>query len=94
MKYSNIILKNFLFAILIGLCRQVFAQTTTNSIYSRYGIGEIRKPQFNTNFGIAGAGIALKSDRFANFAKPASLTSQKMIAFEVAVKRDNYHSIS
>lgn len=94
MKYSNIILKNFLFAILIGLCSQVFAQTTTNSIYSRYGIGEIRKPQFNTNFGIGGAGIALKSDRFANFANPASLTSLKMIAFEVAVKSDNYQAIS
>jgi hypothetical protein len=70
------------------------AQTTTNSVYSRYGVGEIRKSQFNSNFGLAGAGIALRSPKLANIVNPASLTSLKLIAFEVAVKSDNYKSIS
>jgi len=94
MKYTTIILKNFLLLILLCLFSKIEAQTTTNSVYSRYGIGEMRKSQFNANFGMAGAGIALRSSKLANAANPASLTSLNLIAFEVAIKSDNFQSIS
>ncbi len=94
MKYSNSILRSSLLIIIIFTVAAVEGQTTTSSPYSRYGIGELSQQRFNINAGYGGAGIALRNDRFANIVNPASLTSFKLIAFEVGAKTSLYSTIS
>tara|TARA_R110002049_G_scaffold242042_5_gene415875 strand:- start:729 stop:2006 length:1278 start_codon:yes stop_codon:yes gene_type:complete len=94
MKYSNSILRSSLFTFLICTVAAVVGQTTTSSPYSRYGIGELSQQRFNVNAGFGGAGIALRSERFANIVNPSSLSSLKLIAFEVAAKTSLYNTTS
>lgn len=61
----------------------VSAQTTTNSIYSRYGVGIIRPQSFSQNFALGGAAIALKSQRNINSINPASFSAIALTTFEV-----------
>lgn len=90
MKYSNSILRSSLFTIIFFTAALLVGQTTTNSPYSRYGIGDLSRQQFNVNTGYGGAGIALRSNRFANILNPASLSSLNLIAFEVAANTNLY----
>lgn len=94
MKYSNSILRSSLLTIIFFTVAAVVGQTTTSSPYSRYGIGELSQQRFNINAGYGGAGIALRNDRFANVVNPASLTSLKLIAFEVGAKTSLYSTTS
>lgn len=95
MKYSNIILKIVsIFSFCLLLLSQANSQTTTNSPYSKYGIGDINLQRFNTNFGMAGAGIAYRSNHFNNIANPASLSALDLIAFEAAVISRGYSATS
>ncbi len=91
MKYSNSILRSSLFTIIFFTAALLVGQTTTSSPYSRYGIGELSQQRFNVNAGYGGAGIALRSSRFANVLNPASLSSLNLIAFEVAAKTNLYN---
>jgi hypothetical protein len=52
-----------------------FGQNNTNSPYSVFGIGELETSDGTRNFGMGGAGNALRSDIFINLANPASLTA-------------------
>ena len=90
MKYSNSILRSSLLIVIFFTIDSLVGQTTTSSPYSRYGIGNLNQQQFNVNVGYGGAGIALRSERFANIINPASLSSLKFIAFEVAAKTSLY----
>lgn len=94
MKYSNSILRSSLFIIIFCTVASVVGQTTTSSPYSRYGIGELNQQLFNANAGYGGAGIAYRSDRFASILNPASLSSLRFIAFEVAVNTSLYNTTS
>lgn len=95
MKYSNIILKIFSITVICLLfVTQANSQTTTNSPYSKYGIGDINLQRFNANFGMAGAGIAYRTKYLNNAANPASLSSLDLIAFEAAVTGKVYNSTS
>lgn len=56
---------------IIGL----FAQNSTSSPYSGFGIGELETAAGGRNAGMGETGIALRSGLFFNSANPASLTS-------------------
>ncbi|PKP44890.1 MAG: hypothetical protein CVT95_10250, partial [Bacteroidetes bacterium HGW-Bacteroidetes-12] len=58
-------------------------QTTTNSIYSKYGIGVIRPQSFSQNFAMGGVAMGLKSERNINILNPASLSAISLTTFEV-----------
>jgi len=60
-----------------------FAQSTTNSPYSRYGIGVIRPQSFSQNFGMGGVGIGLRSNRNINLLNPASYSSIGVTTFDL-----------
>ena len=59
------------------------AQTTTNSIYSRYGVGIIRPQSFSRNFAMGGTAIGLNSNRNINSINPASYSAIALTTFEV-----------
>lgn len=67
-KISSLIIGLFL----VGLSIQGWGQATTNSPYSRYGIGVLRSESFNQNFALGGAGLGLRSITTLNLANPAS----------------------
>ncbi|MCX6270983.1 MAG: hypothetical protein NTU44_07150 [Bacteroidetes bacterium] len=67
---------SFLFA---GLLTD--AQKPLSSPYSRYGIGDIFRPTNNQTMSMGGAGIALRSPMFVNFANPASYTAFDTLTF-------------
>lgn len=60
MKYSCTTLKiiNIFILLYVTTFSSLYSQNNTDSPYSRYGIGLVKKTQFNGNFGLAGAGIA------------------------------------
>jgi len=60
----------------------VSAQTTTNSIYSKYGVGIIRPQSFSQNFALGGVALGLKSNRNINILNPASLSAIDLTTFE------------
>jgi len=60
-----------------------FSQSTTNSPYSRYGIGVIRPQSFSQNFGMGGTGIGHRSDRSINLLNPASFSAIAVTTFDL-----------
>lgn len=62
----------------------VYSQATTNSPYSRFGIGTIRSESFNQNFALAGTGIGLRSNSNINAINPASYSEITITSFEIA----------
>lgn len=61
-----------------------FSQATTNSPYSRFGLGLLRSESFNQNFALGGTGIALRSYNNINAINPASFSDITITCFEVA----------
>lgn len=69
-------MKLILLALLIVLpFAGLFAQNSTSSPYSGFGIGELETAAGGRNAGMGETGIALRSGLFFNSANPASLTS-------------------
>lgn len=62
-----------------------FAQPTTNSPYSRYGIGVIRPQTFAYNFGMGGVGIGTRTNSNINILNPASYSAITVTTFDVGV---------
>lgn len=62
-----------------------YAQTSTNSPYSRYGIGDLQSQNFLKNKGMGGCSRAFSSPYNINFVNPASLSSLLLTTFEIAV---------
>jgi hypothetical protein len=60
-----------------------FSQATTNSPYSRYGIGIIRPQSFSQNFGMGGTGIGQRSDRGIGLLNPASFSAIAVTTFDI-----------
>ncbi len=61
----------------------VFSQSTTNSPYSKYGVGILRAQYFSQNFGMGGAGIGLRSDRNIGIQNPASYSGITVTTFDL-----------
>lgn len=65
----------------------IYAQNTTNSPTSMFGLGEISTGEGGQYAGLGGAGIALQGDNFLNTTNPASLTaiSSQRFLFDAGV---------
>jgi len=71
MNYKRLV---FFFLILFS-GTTLFAQNSTSSPYSGFGIGELEMSSGGRNAGMGQTGIALRSGLFLNTANPASLTT-------------------
>ncbi|MFA5330298.1 MAG: hypothetical protein WC384_21070 [Prolixibacteraceae bacterium] len=60
---------------------RLFAQNSTSSPYSGFGIGELEMSSGGQNAGMGNTGIALRSHLFLNTSNPASLTTIKPQSF-------------
>ena len=60
-----------------------FSQATTNSPYSRYGVGILRPQYYSQSFGMGGTGIALRSDRGIGILNPASYSAIAVTTFDL-----------
>jgi len=61
----------------------LLSQTTTNSPYSKYGIGVIRPSGFSQNFSMGGVGIGLQSNRNISLINPASYAAIVVTTFDL-----------
>ena len=61
----------------------VFSQSTTNSPYSKYGVGLMRNNTFTRSFGMGGSGIGLRSYRDIGLVNPASYSALQVVTFDV-----------
>lgn len=73
--------------IILPYC-SLIAQNTTNSPTSMYGIGEIAYGEGGQYAGLGGAGIALRSGTFVNYANPSAITAldSARFVFDMGVK--------
>jgi len=101
MKFCNIISRRnrfgFLFLpVVLGLLftYSVRAQVSTNSPYSRYGIGELQFGGFAKNLGMGGISFALSQPYSVNFSNPATYSSISLTTFEAAGKGSMYEQHS
>ncbi|MCB0402794.1 MAG: hypothetical protein KDD41_11965 [Flavobacteriales bacterium] len=60
-----------------------FTQATTNSPYSKYGIGELRPETFSYNFGMGGTAIGIRSFKDIGYLNPASYSAIANTTFDV-----------
>ena len=67
----------------LGFSGNVFAQSTTNSPYSKYGVGLLRKSTFARSFGMGGVGIGLRSHKDIGLINPASYSALDVVTFDV-----------
>lgn len=58
-----------------------FAQSSTNSPYTRFGLGDLSDQVFTSNAAMGGVGNALRSSRHINPINPASYTSVDSLSF-------------
>ena len=73
----------FILFLLLITSVTAFSQATTNSPYSKYGIGVIRPSGFSQNFSMGGIGIGLSSDRDINLQNPASYAGNIVTTFDL-----------
>ena len=64
-------------------CGTTFAQSTTNSPYSKYGVGILRESTFTRSFGMGGVGIGLRSHKDIGLINPASYSALDVVTFDV-----------
>lgn len=71
-----------------------FAQSSTNSPYTRFGFGDLSDQVFTSNAAMGGVGNALRSSRHINPINPASYTSVDSLSFMFdigfSMKSSNY----
>ncbi len=83
----NTILRRFFSGIFLLITISTFAQTSTNSPYSRYGLGELQTSGFAQQNAMGTAGFALQNDsatpHFINPINPASYSSLKLTTIEI-----------
>jgi hypothetical protein len=77
-KFKNLIVGMFI----VALSLQSWGQATTNSPYSRYGIGVLRSESFNQNFALGGAGLGFRSNNSLNLLNPASYSEISITTVE------------
>lgn len=74
---------------LLMIGASAFSQATTNSPYSKYGIGIIRPQTFPQNFAMGGTAIGIRSDRDIGFLNPASYSALVVTTFDVGFVSNN-----
>jgi len=76
------------FTIIILSPLLIWAQSSTSSPYSRYGIGDINDKGFGQNKALGGIALGLRSSEHINLTNPASYTSFDSLSFifDVGVK--------
>ncbi|MDF1672668.1 MAG: hypothetical protein P1U41_04140 [Vicingaceae bacterium] len=72
-----------IFIIVVTISASAFSQSTTNSPYSKYGIGIIRPQTFSQNFAMAGTAIGIRSNKDIGFLNPASYSAIAVTTFDV-----------
>lgn len=75
---SNKVLLSALFA--VGVFT-VNAQTSTNSPYTRYGLGDLSDPAFTNNAAMGGIGYGLRNNKHINTMNPASYSAVDSLSF-------------
>ena len=70
------------------------AQSSTNSPYSRFGIGDLQSQSFIKQKGMGGSGYAYSGIYNINITNPASLTSLYLTTFEIGVSGNSTHYIT
>jgi hypothetical protein len=80
-KINNLIVGVFI----VALSLKGWGQATTNSPYSKYGIGVLRSESFNQNFALGGAGIGFRSNTALNLLNPASYSEISITTVEFGV---------
>ena len=81
---SRRILHRWFLTALLAACASVsaFGQATgTYTPYSIYGVGDLSQPGSAYNKTMAGAGVALRNNRFLNLTNPAAVTARDSLAF-------------
>jgi hypothetical protein len=73
----------YILFMLLAFHAVAFSQVTTNSPYSKYGIGVLRPSVFGTNFAMGGTGIGLRSNRDIGFLNPASYSAIGVTSFDI-----------
>ncbi len=68
-------------AFMMMLSGMVWAQSNTDSPYSRFGIGTISPPGFERNRAMGGIGLALRDSTYINYQNPAAYSSQGTKSF-------------
>lgn len=79
-------LKQALLLFLFSVSVFSFAQTGTNSPYSRFGVGDLQPASYIKNRGMGGTSIAYSGLYSTNIVNPASLTSIYLTTFEIGLK--------
>ena len=67
----------------MAIAHSSLAQTTTDSPYSFYGLGDINSRAFANQRSMGGAGTALAEDAYVNTLNPATLGSLRKTTFSV-----------
>lgn len=75
--------------LLMFLSIEAISQATTNSPYSRFGVGILRPESTNQNFALAGTGIGTRSFNSLNLTNPASFSELGITTFEVAATNNS-----
>lgn len=68
-------------ALLVASCAGAWSQTSTNSPYTRYGLGDMSEQVFTNNAAMGGVGYALRSNLSINPMNPASYTAVDSLSF-------------
>lgn len=66
---------------LLLFSQQAFSQSSTNSPYSYFGLGELESGDIGRTSGMGGVGIGMGSDRMINKSNPASYSTLDSLAF-------------
>ncbi len=87
--------KKILFSVIFAIAYMcTFAQSSTNSPYTRFGFGDLSDQVFTSNAAMGGVGNALRSSRHINPMNPASYTSVDSLSFMFdigfSMKSSNY----
>ncbi len=75
--------KNSIISLLLILSVQIVAQS--NSVYTRYGLGDMQFASSAQNFSVGGFGFAVSDSKYINSSNPATLSLLNTTRFEAGV---------
>jgi hypothetical protein len=92
MKYFSLISAKFFRLAFFFAATFSLAQTTTNSPYSRYGLGEVQGNGFAQNFSLGGTGVGIVNDSifpyYVNILNPATYVTSRLTVFEAGMNAE------
>jgi len=94
LKYKNLISSGvssvFPLLIFFGCINNLLAQNSTESPYSRFGIGEINSSSYASNMGMGGIDIGMSQTGHINYGNPASYSSLWFTTYEGGLEFDQF----